>query len=61
MSSRSVGVLFAAMMTGDHDSGLVGKYDSLDAVAQVELGKHPRHVRLDRRSGDDQLLGDLGV
>src|SRR3984957_21338178 len=61
MSSRSLGVLVAAMVTWDHDSCLVGKYDSLDAVAQVKLGKYPSHVRLDRRSGDDQLLGDLGV
>ena len=41
--------------------GLVGQHDRLDAVAEPELHEHAGDVGLDRRLGDDQLGGDLGV
>ena len=35
--------------SGPHDPGLVGEYDRLDPVAQLELLQHPADVGLDRR------------
>src|ERR1700690_3309324 len=43
------------------DSGLVGEYDGLDAVAQVQLREDVRDVGLDGRRGDDERIGDLRV
>ena len=40
---------------------LVGVDDRVDAVAHVQLRQDPAHVGLDRRLGDDEGLGDLGV
>src|SRR5690606_18308981 len=40
---------------------LVGEDHRLHPVAQVELGQHLSDVRLDRRLGDDEPLGDLPV
>src|SRR4051794_18942911 len=44
----------------DH-SGLVREHHGLDAVAETELHQDPRDVRLHRRLGHEQLLGDLGI
>jgi hypothetical protein len=33
----------------------------LNAVAQAELGEHAGDVGLDRRAGDHEPVGDLGV
>ena len=43
------------------DAGLVGEHDELRAVAQVELEQQVRDVRLHRRLGEDQAVGDLAV
>ena len=40
---------------------LVGERHGLHPVAQVQLGEHPRQVRLDGGLAQEQLGGDLGV
>ena len=40
---------------------LVCEHDDLHAVAELELGEDPPDVGLDRRFGQQQPLGDLGV
>src|SRR3954468_6367430 len=40
---------------------LVGVDDGVDAVADTQLHQDPADVRLDRRLGDDEGVGDLGV
>jgi predicted MFS family arabinose efflux permease len=44
-----------------HQPGLVREDHGLDAVTQAELAEDPGHVGLDRRLGDDEPRGDLGV
>ena len=51
----------ALVVPGAHQSGLVRKDDGLDAVAQAELGEDTADVRLHRRLGEGQQLGDLAV
>ena len=46
---------------GGDQAGLVGEHHRLGAVAQAELGEHPRHVRLHRVLAHHQAAGDLGV
>jgi hypothetical protein len=43
------------------DSCLVGEYDCLDAVAEVELHQDPLDVCLDGAAANDELVCDLGV
>jgi len=43
------------------DALLVGEHDHLHAVAQPELAQRAGDVCLDRRLGDKQRCGDLGV
>jgi hypothetical protein len=40
---------------------LVGEYDCLDAVSEVEFLEDVGDVRLDGRVADEELFGDLGV
>ena len=44
-----------------HEAGLVRVHDGLDAVAEVELGQDPSHVRLDRGLGQEVPVRDFGV
>jgi hypothetical protein len=49
------------LVAGLHESGFVGEYDCLDAVAHAELGEYPGDVCLDGGLAEEQLGSDLGV
>ena len=51
----------AAASTRGDEPALVGVDHGLHAVAQAELAEQVGDVGLDRRLGDDERLGDLGV
>gem|GEM_PF-4376545 len=44
-----------------HESALVGQHNELGPVTQLQLVQDPVEVGLDRRLGQDEVLGDLGV
>jgi len=48
-------------LTGFYEPGLVGKYDGLDAIAEVELHEDSPDVRLDGAVGDYEMIGDFSV
>jgi hypothetical protein len=47
--------------SGADQSGLIGKDDRLDAVAQAQLGQDAADMGLHGRLGDEQAPGDLRV
>ena len=49
------------LVAGLYESGFVGEYDCLDAVADAELAEYPGHVRLDGGLAEEQPVSDLGV
>jgi hypothetical protein len=46
---------------GDHEAALVGKYDSLGAVARSRLHYYPGHVCLDGGFADEEATPNLGI
>ena len=51
----------ASLAAGLDEARLVGEYNGLDAVAEVELGQYPPDVDLDGSLGQVHLVGDLAV
>ena len=51
----------AGLPTHAHESALVGQHNELGPVTQLQLAQDPVEVGLDRRLGQDEVLGDLGV
>lgn len=54
--SASIGIVARA-----DQPGLVGQYDGLYPVAELEFGEEPGHVGFDRRLAEGQLRGKFGV
>lgn len=44
-----------------YQPGLVGQYDGLDPIAELEFGEEPGDVGLDRRLAEGQLRRKFGV
>src|SRR5215831_15721191 len=53
--------LTGLMRSGGDKAGLVSKDDRLHAVAQVELGEDPRHMRFHRRLAERQRRCEFRV
>jgi hypothetical protein len=61
LERRRPGVEISVVERGSHEARLVRIHHGLDSVAQAELGKDVRDVRLDGRLRHEQVRSDLAV